>query len=87
MTSLYVGNLSFGAREDALRAAFVSIGDVASVHIVTSRKDGRSLGFAFVEMPDEQRALLAAKQLNNVEIDGRPIRVSETRPRNDLARI
>ncbi|MCO5045071.1 MAG: RNA-binding protein [Kiritimatiellae bacterium] len=87
MVSLYVGNMPFSAQERELRAAFEPFGEVASVRIATHRADGRPVGFAFVDMPDEQAAQRAAKQLNNTDLAGRIIRVSETRPRDNIAHI
>lgn len=87
MTLLYVGNLSFGAREEDLRAAFAPHGEIASIHIASQRNSGRSLGFAFVEMQDEAAARGAARALNNTVIADRPIRISEARPPHAVARI
>ncbi len=87
MVSLYVGNMPFSAREGELRAAFEPFGEVATVRIALNRADGRPVGFAFVEMPDEHAARRAAKELNNTELAGRVIRVSETRPRDTIAHI
>ena len=87
MVSLYVGNLSFKAAETDLREAFSSFGPVASARIVKHPFNGRSLGFAFVHMEQEADARRAAAALHNQLIVDRPVRVSETRPRDDVPRL
>ena len=86
MTSIYVGNLSYDATEEDIRQAFAEHGEVASVNIVTYRETGRSRGFAFVEMPDGDEAKKAIDNLNETEIAGRSITVSESRPKQDRPR-
>lgn len=81
--NIYVGNLSWDMNEDDLRAAFAAHGQVESARIITDKISGRSRGFGFVEMPDEEEGKAAIAALNNKEIDGRNIKVNEARPRND----
>lgn len=76
---LYVGNLSFSTTEGDLDALFGEIGEVESVRIITDRDTGRSRGFGFVEMGDEN-AEKAISQLNGSEVDGRALTVNEARP-------
>ncbi len=81
-TRLYVGNLSFSATKDSLRAAFAATGgDVTDVHIVTDRESGQSRGFGFVTMGSEQQAQQAIAQMNGALLDGRPLRVNEAEER------
>ena len=80
---IYVGNLSFGTQEDALRELFEPYGDVESVNIITDRQTGRSKGFGFVEMADPQAARDAIAALDGGEFEGRNLRVNEARPRPD----
>lgn len=87
MVSLYVGNLSFKASEAELQEAFGAFGPVASVRVVKHPFNGRSLGFAFIQMDQEEDARRAAAGLHNQLIADRPVRVSETRPRDDIPRI
>lgn len=87
MSSLYVGNLSFTATEENVRAALSLHGEVAAVRIVKEPGSGRSLGFAIADMSDAAAAQRAAKALHNHEIAGRPVRVSEMRPRDDQLHI
>ena len=86
MTSIYVGNLSYDATEEDIRQAFAQHGEVASVSIVTYRETGRSRGFAFVEMPDGDEAKEAIDNLNDTEIAGRSMTVSESHPKQDRPR-
>ena len=80
-TRLYVGNLSYNATADTLRAAFSEFGDVADVQLVIDRYSGRARGFAFVTMATAEQAALAASKMNGATIDGRPVRVNEAEPR------
>ncbi len=78
--NLYVGNLSWGVDDDGLKSFFEKYGEVTSARVITDRETGRSRGFGFVEMPDEA-ARAAIEQGEGAELDGRPIRISEARPR------
>ena len=81
--NLYVGNLPYDISEDDLRAAFAAYGEVASANIITDRETGRSKGFGFVEMPNNSSADAAIKGLNGSALNGRAIKVNESKPRND----
>ena len=76
---MYVGNLSFQSTEGDLESLFAQVGDVESVRIITDRDTGRSRGFGFVEMSDENAAK-AIEQFNGTELDGRELTVNEARP-------
>jgi len=77
---LYVGNLPYGVRDEELNAAFSAHGEVISAVVIMDRETGRSKGFGFVEMPDaEGEAALEA--LNEQDLGGRAIRVTEARPK------
>nr|HID13228.1 RNA-binding protein [Anaerolineae bacterium] len=78
---LYVGNLSYSVTQGALEELFGSVGEVASVNVITDRMTGQSRGFAFVEMADSTAAQQAIAQLNGHVLDGRAIKVAEARPR------
>jgi cold-inducible RNA-binding protein len=80
---IYVGNLSFNATEDELRAVFSECGSVASVKIITDRDTGRSKGFAFIEMSTPEEAVEAINRFNGSNQNGRPIRVTEAKPQED----
>ena len=77
---LYVGNLSFNATEDELRAAFEVYGTVRSASLVMDRVTGRPRGFGFVEMDDDGQAKAAIEGLNGKNMGGRDITVNEARP-------
>jgi len=73
--NIFVGNLSFSAKEEDVYKAFAGFGAVASVAIVMEKKGKKSRGFGFVEMPLEQEALSAIAGLQGKEILGRPVNV------------
>jgi len=79
--NIYVGNLPWKSSEEDLRAAFEAFGEVTSAKIITDRETGRSRGFGFVEMSDDNAARQAIEALNDKDFDGRPLRVNEARPR------
>ncbi len=78
---LYVGNLSYGVNDSVLRGLFEAYGAVQSATVVVDRDSGRSKGFGFVEMGDED-AKKAMQALNGSQHEGRTIRVNEARPKN-----
>jgi cold-inducible RNA-binding protein len=80
---LYVGNLSFRVTSEDLQEYFGAAGPVESANVVMDRETGRSRGFGFVEMADEDSANNAIAQFNGQEYDGRNIVVNEARPRED----
>ncbi len=79
-TKLYVGNLPYSAKEDGLKAHFSTAGEVVSVKIIMDRETGRSKGFGFVEMGNEDAAKNAVSSLDGQEYEGRSLRVSEAKP-------
>ena len=79
--NIFVGNLPFRISEDELRDVFAQHGEVASCRIPLDRETGRSRGFGFVEMPDDEAAQRAIDALNESDLQGRQIRVNEARPR------
>ena len=76
---LYVGNLSYDLGEEELKTAFESVGQVESVRLITDKFSGRSKGFAFVEMANEDLAQKAISEMDGREIGSRPLRVSIAR--------
>jgi len=80
---LYVGNLSWEAKEDELSKLFAKHGEVTSATIITDRETGRCKGFGFVEMTNKNEAEAAIKALNDTEMKGRNIKVNEARPREE----
>jgi cold-inducible RNA-binding protein len=81
MKKLFVGNLPFSATEDALRDLFGPFGEVQQVRIMTDRDTGKSRGFAFVEMADDDAASKAIDGLNGKDFEGRALTVNEARPK------
>ena len=81
--NLFVGNLSFKASDDDLRIAFETHGQVTAARIVRERDTGRSRGFGFVEMPNDDQARRAIAALNDKPLAGRPMKVNEAQPRGD----
>lgn len=79
--NIYVGNLSWNLKDQDLSNLFASHGDVSSAKIVTDKFTGRSKGFGFVEMPNDDQAQAAIAALNGSEVDGRNIVVNESRPK------
>lgn len=77
---LYVGNLSFNTTEDELNALFAAKGQVTSTKLIMDKFSGRSKGFGFVEMANDNEAQEAISALNNFESDGRKLVVNEARP-------
>lgn len=82
-TKLYVGNMSFGTSEDALKALFAQAGTVVSVDVIKDRMSGRPKGFAFIEMGSQAEAEKAIALLNGKEVDGRPLTVNVAKPREE----
>lgn len=78
---LFVGGIPYSTSEDALRAIFSKVGTVESVAIITDRMTGRSKGFGFVEMSNDDEAQKAIETLNDTDLEGRKISVKEAQPK------
>ena len=81
--NIYVGNLPYAVDRDELREIFTAYGEVAAARVVSDRESGRSKGFGFVEMPNDEEAKKAIEALNGNEIGGRKAVVNEARPREE----
>jgi RNA recognition motif-containing protein len=79
--NIYVGNLSHRVTEKDLRGAFEAFGKVDSVKLIKDRDTGEPRGFGFIDMPNQEEAQLAIKNLNGKEFLGRNINVNEARAR------
>lgn len=79
--NIYVGNLPFRFSDEDLAALFRPHGEVESASIITDRETGRSRGFGFVVMTDDDQARSAISELDGSDADGRPLTVNEARPR------
>ena len=81
--NIHVSNLSFNVTDEDLKDFFAEYGEVTSAKVIMDKYTGKSRGFGFVEMPDDEAAKKAISELDNGVVEGRSIRVSEARPRED----
>jgi RNA recognition motif-containing protein len=81
MLNIYVGNIGFNVREEELQELFEQHGEVERVNIIMDRTTGRSRGFGFVEMRDDNAGHAAIEALNGYELGGRSLTVNEAKPR------
>jgi RNA recognition motif-containing protein len=79
--NIYVGNLPFQTTEEDLRRLFEPFGTVDRASVVSDRDTGRSRGFGFVEMPQDDEGTKAIESLDGTDLDGRALRVNEAKPR------
>ncbi len=86
MKNIFVSNLSFRIKDEDLREAFAEYGAIRSAKVITDKFSGRSRGFGFVEMEDDEAADKAIAELNNADFDGKVITVSEARPKTESSR-
>ncbi len=80
---MYVGNLAYSTTNDSLAQIFSEYGEVASATVIMDRDTGRSKGFGFVEMSNQQEAQAAISGLNGKDVGGRQLTVNEARPREE----
>jgi RNA recognition motif-containing protein len=78
---IYVGNLAYATDDAGLKAAFEEHGTVESASVVLDKYTGRSRGFGFVEMANQEEGEAAVKAMDGKELDGRELRVNEARPK------
>ncbi|MGZ5285676.1 MAG: RNA recognition motif domain-containing protein [Flavisolibacter sp.] len=81
--NIYVGNLSWGLKDQDLANLFSPYGEVSSAKIVMDKFTQRSKGFGFVEMANDEQAQAAIAQLNGSEVEGRNLVVNESRPKEE----
>ena len=79
--NIYVGNLNYRVKEADLQQVMEDYGKVTSCKVIIDRETGRSKGFGFVEMPDDEAAKKAIAELNEAEYEGRQIVIKEARPK------
>lgn len=79
---LYIGNINYNTSEKDLEQAFSEAGTVESCDIITEKGTRRSKGFGFVEMSTEDEAKKAIELMDGKEVDGRPLKVDEAKPKN-----
>ncbi|MFP6751984.1 MAG: RNA-binding protein [Pirellulaceae bacterium] len=78
---LYIGNLSWETTTEDLKSHFEQFGAVSDAIVITDRQSGRSRGFGFVTMDNNDEANKALEDCNGIELDGRAIKCSEATPR------
>lgn len=83
---IYAGNLSYSLTSDDLRRAFEEFGTVDSADVIMDRNTNRSKGFGFVEMSNGEEARSGISSLNGKDLEGRPLNVSEARPKRTESR-
>ena len=81
--NIYVSNLSFNIQDEDLREFFTPYGEVTSAKIINDKFSGKSRGFGFVEMSDDEAAQKAITELDGGSVDGRTIKVMEAKPKED----
>src|SRR6476660_6192624 len=81
--NIHVSNLSFNVTDEDLKDFFAEYGEVTSAKVIMDRFTGKSRGFGFVEMPDDEAAKKAIAELDNGTVEGRNIRVMEAKPKED----
>lgn len=81
--NIYVSNLSFNVQDEDLREFFTEYGEVSSAKVITDKFTNKSRGFGFVEMPDDAAAQKAINELDQATVEGRTIRVTEAKPKED----
>lgn len=79
--NIFIASLSFNVTDSDLSDLFQEYGVISSAKVITDRQTGRSKGYGFVEMEDDTAANKAISELNDTELDGRKIVVSEAKPR------
>lgn len=83
--NIYVGNLSYRTGDEDLRQAFAQYGEVTSARVITDRETGRSRGFGFAEMANDDEGRAAIAGLDGKDLGGRTLRINEARPREEQA--
>ena len=81
--NLYISNLSYNISDEDLRLLFADYGEITSAIVIMDRETGRSRGFGFVELSDDELAKKAIEELNQASYDGKVINITEARPRED----
>ncbi|NDV69868.1 RNA-binding protein [Dysgonomonas sp. 25] len=84
--NIFIAGLSYRVNDADLRELFAEYGEIASSKVIMDRQTGRSKGYGFVELSDEEAGKKAIEELNGAEYDGRTISVSEARPREERPR-
>jgi len=81
--NIYVSNLNYSTKSESLQELFAEYGEVTSANIITDRETGRSRGFGFVEMPNDEEGQKAIDELNETDFEGKTINVNVARPKTE----
>ena len=81
--NIYISNLSYNTTSESLQELFAEYGNISSANIITDKFTGKSRGFAFIEMPDNNEGQKAIDELNGTEFNGKTINVNIARPRTE----
>ena len=81
--NIYIANLNYATKSESLQALFAEYGEVTSANVITDRETGRSRGFGFVEMTNDEDGKKAIEALNGVDFEGKTITVNEARPKTE----
>lgn len=84
--NIYIANLSYGVTDQDLKQLFEEYGEISSAKVIMDRYTGKSRGFGFVEMSDDEAAKKAIEELDRAEFDGKTINVSVAKPKTDAPR-
>lgn len=81
--NIYVSNLSFNVADEDLHDFFAEYGEISSAKVIKDKFTGRSRGFGFVEMPNDEQAQKAIQELDGATVEGRAISVTVAKPREE----
>ncbi|MDR1983617.1 MAG: RNA-binding protein [Prevotellaceae bacterium] len=81
--NIYISNLSYGVSDADLKKLFAEYGEVSSAKVIIDKYSGKSRGFGFVEMPNDDEAKNAINELNEAQFDGKTIVVNVAQPRTE----
>jgi RNA recognition motif-containing protein len=84
--NIFVSNINFNTEEESFYNLFVAYGEVTSARIITDRETGRSRGFGFVEMPNDEEGQAAIDAINDTDFEGKTLNVGVARPREERPR-
>ena len=81
--NIYISNVNVATTSESLQELFSGFGEVSSANVIKDRETGRSRGFAFVEMPNDDEANKAIEEINGTEFEGKVLNVSVARPKTE----
>ena len=84
--NIYISNLGFNLKDEDLKKLFAAYGTVTSAKVITDKETNQSRGFGFVEISEDDAGQRAITELNGTNADGRTLKVSEARPREEKPR-